>query len=241
MVKDRFTITIDDIEIEVTRKRVKHINLRIYPPDGQVRVSIPRWLSEAQARRFIRERMAWIKQKRSRIRQTRPQLPAKLAEGSTVLVWGEARRLSSRIISRGRGVELDGPANVILKIRADDDADVWQKVLDAWYRAQVKAQIPALAAKWEPIVGREVADWRVKKMRSKWGSCNIAARRINLNAALAKGPPMCLEMVVVHELVHLLERYHNRRFYCLMDNFLPGWREADALLKRIPLAPRKLD
>ena len=100
---------------------------------------------------------------------------------------------------------------------------------------------PELLNKWQPIVGKEVSDWRVQKMKTKWGSCNISERRILINLELAKKSPECLEYILVHELVHLHERHHNDNFRALMDKFMPKWRLGRDLLKSEPLAYEKWD
>jgi hypothetical protein len=105
-----------------------------------------------------------------------------------------------------------------------------QRVLHRWYREELKELVPPLLARWQPVVGVAAAEWGVRMMRTRWGSCNIRARRIWLSLELARKPVECLEYVVVHELTHLLERRHNHRFYGYMDQFLPTWRLARALL-----------
>lgn len=105
-----------------------------------------------------------------------------------------------------------------------------------WYRQQLKVILPDLIAKWEPVIGVQISSFGVKKMRTKWGSCNISARRIWLNVELAKKPQHCLEYIVVHEMVHLLEKHHNARFIGFMDQFLPQWRTYRDELNRYPLA-----
>ena len=99
-----------------------------------------------------------------------------------------------------------------------------EEALLAWYRAQLKALIPTLLEKWQPVLGVQARHWGVKKMKTKWGSCNTVAKRLWINLELAKKPTMCLEYIVVHELVHLIERSHSDRFTALMDGFLPNWR-----------------
>jgi len=109
-------------------------------------------------------------------------------------------------------------------------------VLQKWYRARLNEQLSPLIAKWAPKVGVTVAEVRIKQMKTRWGSCNAQARRIWLNLELAKKPPECVEYVLVHELVHLLERQHSERFRALMDQFLPNWALLRAELNRAPLA-----
>src|SRR5258708_6020499 len=109
------------------------------------------------------------------------------------------------------------------------------RILTSWYRRQLKAEIAPLITKWEPLIGVQVAEWGVKKMKTKWGTCTIEARRIWLNLELIKKPVHCLEYVVVHEMVHLLERHHNERFVTYMNGFLPQWQYYREELNQAPL------
>jgi predicted metal-dependent hydrolase len=137
----------------------------------------------------------------------------------------------------------NGPARVAIRnkrridlfVRPGSDTADRERVMLAWYRQQLKALIPPLIAQWEVAMGVKVAEWGVKQMKTKWGACNIEARRIWLNLELAKKPVQCLEYIVVHEMAHLLERHHNDRFTKLMDSFLPQWRLQRAELNRAPL------
>ena len=105
-----------------------------------------------------------------------------------------------------------------------------------WYREQLKTLIPPLLEKWQPVLGVQVAGWGVKRMKTKWGSCNAASRRLWFNLELVKKPVPCLEYIVVHELLHLLERHHNERFAALLDTHVPQWREYREMLNSLPLA-----
>jgi predicted metal-dependent hydrolase len=133
-------------------------------------------------------------------------------------------------------VVIKNRAKLILYVRPNTTTANRELVLNEWYRDELKKRIPALIAKWEPIIGREVAGWGVKRMKTKWGSCNIPQRRLWLNLELAKKPPECLEYILVHEMVHLLERHHNDAFRAYMDKFLPHWRLHRDALNSSPLA-----
>jgi len=142
-----------------------------------------------------------------------------------------------------RVIEHSGAGQLILRddtcleirVRPKSTTAQRQAIMQRWYRRQLETLIPPLLARWQPVLGVRVAECRIKRMRTKWGTCNIPARRIWLNLELAKRPAACLEYVVVHELVHLLERYHNRRFQSLMDKFLPQWRLRKYELNSLPI------
>ncbi len=241
-------ITVDGLAVEVIRKRVKHLRLTVYPFDGRVRVSAPLRADDAAVRQAIISRMAWIRRHLARSRGQAAPAPRAYVSGETHDFAGVGHLLN--VIEHdgaGRVVRRDGdeadhaylapvpitdgrPPVIDLFVRRGSDAGRRAAVLAAWYRAELKAQIPPLLAKWQPVIGVEAAAWGVKAMRTRWGSCNAAARRIWLNLELAKKPPHLLEYVLVHELVHLLERGHGARFHAHMDRFLPGWRQMRAAL-----------
>jgi predicted metal-dependent hydrolase len=155
------------------------------------------------------------------------------------MVGGEShyflgRRYRLRVIEHDRpnNVILKGNSALILQVRPGTTRDKRQQVLNDWYRRHMKEIMPDLIEKWEPMIGVKVADWGVKKMKTRWGSCNIRDRRVWLNLDLAKKAPHCLEYVLVHEMVHLLERHHNDRF----KSFLPQWRLYRDELNQAPLA-----
>lgn len=138
-------------------------------------------------------------------------------------------------------VELKGTKNIILYVRPNISKEDKAHVLKEWYRAEMKKQIPDLISKWESIIGVKTNDWAIKQMRTKWGTCNIEAKRIWLNLELSKKPIICLEYIIVHELVHLLERNHNDKFVSYMNQFMPKWRMYKAELNRLPVAHNDWD
>lgn len=223
-----------ETKIEVTRKEIKHLYIRIDRSDGRIRVSAPRRMSDAAIHEAVHRNRAWIERRRQRIAALAPFRPLVLESGASVPVFGESKRLE---IAEGPGrhcVRLREDGVLEMRVRAGTNRDGRAAVLDAWYRAQLRYRIAALIRTWEPIMGVSVAECGVRRMRSRWGSCNIRARRIWLNLELARRRPECLEYVVVHEMVHLLERGHNRRFYAFMDAFLPNWRAIRAALNSAP-------
>jgi predicted metal-dependent hydrolase len=220
--------------IEVARKEIKHLYIRVDRQDGRIRVSAPRRMSDAAIHEAIRRNRSWIERRRQRI-ATQPKIEAPALEtGTCVLVFGEPRRLAIVTGSGHQGVRLREDGVLEMRMHSEGDHGQREALLDTWYRAQLQNRIPELIRTWEPVMGVSVAEWGVRKMRTRWGSCNIRARRIWLNLELVRRPISCLEYVVVHEMVHLLERGHNRRFYMFMDKFLPDWRDARALLNTAP-------
>ncbi|MBN2332431.1 MAG: M48 family metallopeptidase [Deltaproteobacteria bacterium] len=233
MVIKRAFIEVSGIPIEVVRKKVKHLHLAVYPIEGRVRLTVPLRVSDAAVRLAVTAKLDWIKRKQAEFAERPRPLPHKMAAGEHHYFFGQPYRLNL-IEHHGQGrVQVNG--NVLdLYVHPGADQLQCEQVLDRWYRQQLKERIPDLLVQWEPVVGVRAADWGVKKMKTRWGSCSIGARRIWLNLELVKKPIEALEYVLVHELVHLLERRHNTRFYALMDTFMPSWRRHRDLLKMLP-------
>ncbi len=228
-------MTVGEVAVEIVRKDVKHVRLTVYPPDGRVRVAVPRRLGDDVIRSAVEARLGWIARKRAEVLARRPPEAHAFVTGEHHQVEGMPYRLD--VIERpGPGVvTLRDNRTLELRVRPGSDRAAREAVLLGWYRERLRERVPPLLSKWEPIMGVQAAEWRIKRMTTRWGTCNIAARRIWLNLELAKASPECLEYVVVHELVHLLERHHNARFTGYMDRFLPDWRRRRDDLNRGPL------
>jgi len=233
---ERVLLTIQSLSIEVIRKDIKNLHVGVYPPDGHVRVAAPLRMDNAAVRLALVSRLAWIRRQQKNFRQQERQSEREIVNGESHYFQGRRYRLE--VIERNAppGVELRNSTTMVLHVRPGADRDGRDSVLQRWYRRNLREQLPALVAKWEPRVSVEVAQLRIKRMKTRWGTCNIGARRIWLNLELAKKSVACLEYILVHEMIHLLERHHNDRFRGLMDELLPLWRLRRDELNRAPLA-----
>ena len=224
-------IRIHDIEVEVTRKRVKNLNFRIAPPDGRVRLSVPLHVSDAEVRRAIAGRAAWIRKHQAAFQRRKPAPVMEARNGETH--WVEGRAYVLKVLERPGPVVVElRDQTLTLGIASGADTGTRLTALWQWRRELLRRRVPPLIAHWEPRLGVKVAQWRVRRMKTRWGSCNIRARRVWLNLELSARPSACLEYVLVHEMTHLLERGHNARFYGLLDAALPDWRQRRELLRR---------
>jgi predicted metal-dependent hydrolase len=222
--------------VEVVRKDIKNLHLGVYPPNGRVRVAVPLRLDDEAVRLAVISRLGWIRRQQDGFDQQERQSEREMITGESHYFQGRRYRLDV--------VEHEGPASISLansitmklRVRPGTDRDKREAVLYRWYRHRLREQIPQLIVKWEPRVGVTVAEWGIKKMKTHWGTCNGKARRIWLNLELAKKTASCLEYILVHEMVHFLERYHNDRFRELMDGLMPRWRLHREELNRSPLA-----
>lgn len=230
-------IKVGDLVIEVVRKDIRNLNVAVYPPEGRVRVSSPRRVSDDTIRLAVIGKLPWIRRQQARFAGQERQTPRRYVSGESHYYLGRRYRLQV-LPAEGRrqGVEVEGGGFLNLYVREESTVESRARVLTGWYRERLKETIPALIEKWEPVMGIEVADWGVKRMKTRWGSCNTRARRIWLNLDLTQKPPRCLEYVVVHEMVHLLERSHNERFHSLMTQLLPEWPYLRKELNDTPLS-----
>jgi len=241
MNTERHQITVRGLVVDVVRKNIKHLHLAVYPPAGRIRVAVPLRVNDEAVRLAVITRLAWINRHRRKFAGQERQSVREYISGESHYFQGRRYRLNV--------VYQDGPAHVAIRnngaidlfVRQGSDTSQRERVLRAWYRRQLKALIPPLIAKWKSAIAVEVAEWGVKQMKTKWGVCNIRAHRIWLNLELAKRPIQCLEYVIVHELVHLLERLHSERFMELMDKFMPHWRLRREELNRSALGHETWD
>ena len=229
-------IDVNGLTVDVVRKDIKNLHLAVYPPNGRVRVAAPLRLDDEAVRLAVIARLAWIKRQRAKYEAQERETKREYLNGESHYFLVARYRLNI--------VEEDAQPKVIVRnkqyldlyIRPGSDSVQRERIITAWYRANLKAMIPPLIEKWEPVMGVQVADWGVKQMKTKWGSCNIKAHRIWVNLELVKKPSRCLEFIIVHEMAHLLERQHNERFIELISKFLPQWRQYREELNRAPLA-----
>jgi len=228
-------ITVSGLSVSIVRKAIKNLHLGVYPPNGRVRVAAPIAVSDDAIRLAVVGKLSWIKRQRAKFDGQPRQSEREMVRGESHYFLG--RRYLLRVI------EETGTAKIVLRnkstmelhVPAGANAEQREQVLLRWYRRQLRALIPPLLEKWSPRLDVEVAEWGIKKMKTKWGACNIEAHRIWLNLELAKKPVECLEYIVVHEMVHLLERHHNDRFTAIMDKVMPQWRVHRSELNAAPL------
>jgi len=228
-------IRVSDFAVQIVRKDIKNLHLGVYPPNGRVRVAAPLSVSDEAVRLAVIGKLGWIRKQQARFAAQPRQTEREMVSGESHYYLGRRYRL--------RVVERDGAGRVVLRnrttlelqVHAGVDAKGRDRVLQRWYRQRLRELVPPLLAKWEPVVGVRSVAWGIKKMKTKWGSCNPNAARVWLNLELAKKPGPCLEYLIVHELTHLIERHHNDRFVSLMDRHMPSWRHHRNALNEEPL------
>ena len=236
MITETYTLQVGDLSVRVIKKPIKNMHLGVYPPSGWVRVAAPLRLSEEAIRAAVLSRLTWIRrQQRKFIGQERIS-PREYVSGESHYYLGRRYRLRVHSTTQAGRVEHSHAHFIDLHCRQGASKDHKERLVLAWHRQSLQERIPGLVAHYEPILGVKVAEWGIKCMKTRWGTCNIRAKRIWLNLDLAQHPEPCLEYVVVHEMAHLLERLHNDRFKNILDRAMPHWRHVkDQLKEGLPL------
>jgi len=228
------------ITVDVVQKDIKNVHLSAYPPNGRVKISAPLRMSAATIRVFAISKIGWIRQQQAKLRGQKRESPREYLDRESHYVWGKRYLLKVVEDEVAPSVELQ-PGALRLRVRPGASEATREAIVASWYRELLKAEIPQLIEAWEPRLNVAVRGFYVRRMKTKWGSCNPVARTIRLNTELAKKPKECLEYIVVHELAHLIERHHNERFLAIMDKHMPRWRLHRQELNDGPLAQEAWD
>ena len=229
-------IEVGGTPVEIVRKDIKNLHVGVYPPGGRVRVAAPLRLDDDALRMAVTSRLGWIRRKQAEFERQDRQSKRDLVTGESHYFEGRRYRLDV-VETEGRpSVRLVNNTRMELRVRPSADRDAREAVLHQWYRSQLRDRLPALLEKWEMRVGIQLAEVRIKRMKTRWGSCNSEASRIWLNLELIKKSASCLEFILVHEMVHLIEGSHSERFRNLIDRLMPQWHSYRDQLNCAPLA-----
>jgi len=227
-------IMLGDISIEVVQKDIKNVHLSVYPPSGSVRISAPLRMDLDTIRVFAISKLSWIRKQQSKLRSQERETPREYITRESHYYLG--KRYLLKVIEHDAAPKVELKHETIeMHIRPNTSSQKRQQILNDWYRHRLKEIIPGIIVQYKKAMKVTVAEFAVKKMKTRWGACNREAKRIWLNLELAKKPQKCIEYIVVHEMAHLLERHHNERFTALMDKFLPMWKSYKEELNRRPL------
>lgn len=228
-------LKLGNIDIEVEQKKIKNVHLSVHPPLGRVRIAAPDRMNLDTIRIYAISKLGWIKKQQSKLR-TAAREPAReyLTKESHYYL---GKRYLLRVVVENKPSQVQVKHNRIeLHVRPNASKAKRKEILDEWYREKLKELVPTYIRQYEKRMKVHVADFGVRRMKTKWGTCNIEAERIWLNLELAKKPVACIEYIIVHEMVHLLERNHNNRFVAYMDKFLPNWKSLKQELNRLPVS-----
>ena len=228
-------LVVEGLNVSITRKpNLKNTYIRVNPPNGDVTVSAPAKLSDEEVSELVRQNLAKILDARRKFQAQPRQSKREYVSGETLYLWGNQYML--RVIYGARKSSVVRyPEVIVLNVPDGTPLESRRRILTEWYRQELKRAMPHLVEECCARVGVPITGWNIRNMRTRWGSCNVKAGRILLNLQLVKKPYECLEYVVIHELVHLLERNHTRKFWGLVEKFCPHWKSRRELLNSQPL------
>ena len=221
MVENK-TIKVRDIEVTVYKKNIKNFHLSVLPPDGRVRVSVPKGISDETVRLFVIKKYQWIKKHREAFQNQERQTPREYVSGESHYFKGKRYILRVEPANRPK-IGIRNKKYIYFYVPDRYTREQKEKYYEKWLRRELKKELDVLVPKWENILGLKAKEVRIKKMKTKWGSCNPVAKRIWINLELIKKPQKYLEYVILHELLHFLEKRHNKRFKALMSKYMPDW------------------
>lgn len=228
-----------EIPVSVVRKRVKNLNLRVRA-DGTVTLSIPQHLPLARAQEFLERKGSWIAERVRRNIERRPSPDFAGELPDRIPLWGKLVPRDSVQANSGQDVGGQGAGGRAIPGQgAPGQTTIDQAALDELYRTEVLRALPDVVERMEARIGVHATRWSVRVMKTRWGSCTPKTGAIRINARLTAYPPECLEFVVAHELVHLLEPSHNARFHTLLDEFCPDNRGIARRLKQQPISSER--
>jgi predicted metal-dependent hydrolase len=229
------SMQIGDMAISVTRKDVKNVHLSVHPPDGRVTLVAPTGTRLDVAKAYVISRLGWIRNQQVLMLGQARETPRLYVTRESHHVWG--KRYLLKVVERDEkpSVSLDHK-RITLMVRPGSDASVKATVMHEWHKTLLHEAVPKLISRWEPRLGVKVSSYFLQRMKTKWGGCNPTRGHIRLNTELVKKPKDLLEYVIVHEMAHLLEPTHSRRFQEILDVHFPTWRNARAELNMLPLS-----
>jgi len=226
-------IKLEDIEAEVVHKNIKNINLRVLPPEGKVHISAPFRTKNDTIYKFACSKLNWISKQRKRVQKSTYK-SFQYINQETHYFKGRQYQLKVQETNEPPFVQLLNN-EIVLQVPNGADLETRRSILQDWYHRQLEMEIPPLIIKWESILNVSVRSFSIRSMKTRWGSCTPKTRSIRLNLELVKRAPECLEYIIVHELVHLLEASHNSKFKTLMDRFYPNWKFYRKELRSLPI------
>lgn len=212
------------IVICVVFKNIKHVYLQVIPPKGDVQLKVPLFTSEAYIYSFLTSKEKWIINKQQASLSKPMPIMYKYQPDEIHYFNGKSYTLQIKETQKKQHVTITQDKFMTLWMKKNHTIIQREKIIQSFYRNHLIQLINKYVSYWQPIMKVEVSEIGIKRMKTKWGTCNIITQKIWLNLALAKKSAECVEYVVVHEMVHLLERYHNQRFKSFMTQFLPKWK-----------------
>jgi predicted metal-dependent hydrolase len=225
MSTEKTRTVICNLEIETVKKDIKNIHLAVCPPNGKVRVAAPLNTTDETIKQLVISRMPWIKKQQAKFTKQERQTKREYVSGESHYFLGNRYRLNVIHTETKPNIEIKTKTKITMHIKSGATVEDKERLMDKFYRTELRKLIPPLASKWTEVTGLQAKEIKIKKMKTKWGTCKPKAGRIWLNLELAKKPARCLEYVFVHELMHLKEKHHDEHFQLLLRTYLPQWEQ----------------
>jgi len=227
-------LVIGNIEAVVVQKNIKNLHLSVLPPNGMVKVTAPIGTKEDVIRVFLTSKSSWIKKQQVKYINQRRQFKREYVTGETHYYLGQPYRLIVKNDADKNKIYIKGKRTIMLEVKSKTSNTQKERIVTEWYRVELKNLLNELIKKWQPKFKTSPESWKIRRMKTKWGSYNTKTNKILINLELIKKPYNCIEYVVVHEWLHLIEPKHNKHFVELLDKYLPNWRarkeELDAFI-----------
>ncbi len=217
-------IKLAGLEIQTVRKNIKNIHIGVYPPNGRIRVAAPEFTTDDKIRLIVISKIPWIKKQQDKFISQKREAPREYVAGESHYFRGQ--RYLLKIIEKNAPckVQIEGRKNMLLFVEPGTDAQGRRRVLEDFYRRELKKTLDTVVPNIEKLLGVKASEIKIKRMKTKWGSANIQEKRIWFNLELAKKSQNCLNYVVLHELTHLIERKHNEHFRDIVSSAMPNWK-----------------
>ncbi|UWP97801.1 M48 family metallopeptidase [Aliiroseovarius crassostreae] len=231
------TIEVAGLAVELVRKNIKNLHIGVYPPAGHVRVAAPPSIGDDAVRVAVLTKLSWVKAKQLEFANQEREAIRRYVSGETHFVFGNARRLQVNSgDARRHRIELPPGDRLVFSVPKDSNQIQRAAWLEGWYRTELKEKVKPRIEKWVQRLGVAVPRWGVRRMKTKWGSCNPEKSIIWVNSELAKKPLICLDYVILHEMAHFISPRHDEEFIRVLDLHMPNWRQIRSDLNALPLS-----
>ena len=236
MSTNQSLLQVGGIEAVVLYKPVKNLHLNVLPPVGKVRVTAPQNMNDDAIRTFLATRISWIKKMQAKFKGQERQTPREYLSGETYYFFGKKYKLEVSEMDVTPSIEIKGKTKILLYIRPKTNTLRREETMQDWYRDELRVFLEKAIDKCERKIGVKVNDWGIRRMKTRWGTCNYKRKKVLFNLELAKKPENCIEYVVLHELLHLIEEKHSEKFTALLNKYMPKWKNEKEELNRLILS-----
>lgn len=236
MSTNQSLLQVGGIEAVVLYKPVKNLHLNVLPPVGKVRVTAPQNMNDDAIRTFLATRISWIKKMQAKFKGQERQTPREYVSGETYYFFGKKYKLEVLETDTVPSVEIKGKTKILLTVRPKTNILKREEIMQNWYRNELYKFLEKAINKWEKKIGVKVNSWSIRRMKTRWGTCNHKKKNIWLNLELTKKPESCIEYVILHELLHLIEEKHSDKFTALLNKYMPKWKSEKEELNRLILS-----